>query len=171
MTAMFKIEANFIETDISYHTVKADHLDKVFEMHDRHWILPSFTLPEIVEGDEIRLKQILINLVKNALKFTINGFVKIYMAYDHVNEELKTHVVDTGKGIKPEDHEKLFKMFGKLKRTAKMNSEGLGMGLMICQQLVTMNKGEIRITSEGEGRGTTAIFSFSAKNAKKTNLS
>ena len=85
------------------------------------------------------------------------------MAYDHVSEELKTHVVDTGKGIKPEDHEKLFKMFGKLKRTAKMNSEGLGMGLMICQQLVTMNKGNIRIISDGEGKGTTAIFSFSAK--------
>ncbi len=54
-------------------------------------------------------------------------------------------------------------MFGKLKRTAKMNSEGLGMGLMICQQLVTMNKGAIQIKSDGEGKGSTAIFSFSAK--------
>ena len=54
------------------------------------------------------------------------------MAYDDDNEMLKVHVVDTGKGIREEDMEKLFKMFGKLKRTAKVNSEGIGMGLMIC---------------------------------------
>ena len=89
-------------------------------------------MPELLEGDELRLKQILINLVKNALKFTLNGFIKIYMGYDSENGLIKAHVVDTGKGIKPEDHAKLFKLFGKLKRTAEMNSEGLGMGLMIC---------------------------------------
>ena len=125
-------------------------------------------MPELLEGDELRLKQILINLVKNALKFTLGGFIKIYMAYDSENSLIKTHVVDTGKGIKPEDHAKLFKLFGKLKRTAKMNSEGLGMGLMICDQLVTMNKGEIEIRSEGLGKGTSAIFSFSAKDVSET---
>ncbi len=49
-----------------------------------------------------------------------------------MNGKLKIHIVDSGKGIKQEDHEKLFKMFGKLKRTPEINSEGLGMGLMIC---------------------------------------
>ncbi len=66
-------------------------------------------IPEVLEGDELRLKQILINLVKNALKFTINGFIWIYMAYDSENGLIKIHVVDTGKGIKPGDHAKLFK--------------------------------------------------------------
>jgi K+-sensing histidine kinase KdpD len=71
-------------------------------------------MPEIVVGDEIRLKQVL------------------YMGFDKDAGKLRTHIVDNGKGIKKEDEDKLFKMFGKLKRTAEINSEGLGMGLMIC---------------------------------------
>ena len=63
---------------------------------------------------------------------------------------LKVHIVDTGRGIRQEDMNKLFTMFGKLKRTAKVNSEGIGMGLMICQNLVKLNKGEISVRSRGE---------------------
>ena len=74
----------------------------------------------------------MINLVKNALKFTKGGSVRILVAYDEVNQMLKVHIVDDGKGIKRQDVDKLFKMFGKLRRTAEMNSEGIGMGLMIC---------------------------------------
>ena len=58
------------------------------------------------------------------------------MAYSPSEELLRVHVKDNGKGIKQEDIEKLFTMFGKLKRTADQNSEGIGMGLMICQNLV-----------------------------------
>jgi len=49
---------------------------------------------------------------------------------------LKVHIVDTGNGIREEDIVRLFSMFGKLRRTAEMNHEGIGMGLMICQKLV-----------------------------------
>ena len=54
------------------------------------------------------------------------------MAFDEAEEMLKVHVVDTGKGIVTEDVDRLFKMFGKLHRTADMNHEGIGLGLMIC---------------------------------------
>ena len=54
-------------------------------------------------GDQVRLKQILINLVKNALKFTHRGIVKIYMGYDARQELLKVNVVDNGKGISHEE--------------------------------------------------------------------
>ena len=59
-------------------------------------------------------------------------------------------VVDNGRGIIKEDQSKLFQMFGKLKRTSELNSEGIGMGLMICQKLVQMNGGEISVHSDGE---------------------
>jgi len=62
---------------------------------------------------------------------------------------LHFHVVDTGKGIKQDEMSQLFKQFGKLLRTANMNSEGIGMGLMICQNLVCMNQGTIQVFSEG----------------------
>ena len=80
----------------------------------------------------MRLKQILINLVKNALKFCRRGLIRIIMAYDQAEQMLKVLVIDTGKGISAEDLDRLFKKFGKLLRTAEMNSEGIGMGLMIC---------------------------------------
>ena len=93
-------------------------------------------MPPRLIGDEVRLKQILINLVKNAFKFCQGGEIRVIMAFDEIDEMLKVHVVDTGKGILSEDMDRLFKQFGKLLRTAEMNSEGIGMGLMICQNLV-----------------------------------
>ena len=81
----------------------------------------------------MRLKQILINLVKNALKFTPAGLVKIIASYDENQAMLTVHVVDNGKGMVNEDSDMVFKMFGKLRRSASMNHDGIGMGLMICQ--------------------------------------
>ena len=72
---------------------------------------------------------------------------------------LEVHVIDNGKGIRPEEMSSLFKKFGKLKRTALMNNEGIGMGLMICEKLVSLNKGKIKVHSDGENKGS--IFSFS----------
>ena len=83
-------------------------------------------------GDERRFKQVLINLVKNALKFTSCGSIEIISAYDHALKCLTVHVKDTGAGIEPEDIPKLFSRFGKLQRTADQNQEGIGLGLTIC---------------------------------------
>ena len=74
---------------------------------------------------------------------------------------LNVHVVDTGKGIREEDMCKLFSLFGKLQRTASMNSEGIGMGLMICKSLVNINGGEINVHSDGENKGS--VFSFTMR--------
>ena len=82
-------------------------------------------------------------------------------AYDQEAELLKVHIFDSGKGIKREDISKLFTMFGKLRRTSEMNSEGIGMGLMICQKLVELNSGTIEVYSEGENMGS--VFSFTMK--------
>lgn len=103
-------------------------------------------------------------MVKNALKFTKKGYVKIVAAYDEEDEMLKVHIVDNGKGILPKDMKMLFKMFGKLRRTAEMNSEGIGMGLMICQKLIKLNNGTIKVHSDGKDKGS--IFTFTMKMKK-----
>ena len=108
----------------------------------------------------MRLKQILINLVKNALKFCRRGLIHIIMAYDQAEQMLKVLVIDTGKGISAEDLDRLFKKFGKLLRTAEMNSEGIGMGLMICQNIVLKSGGSISVHSKGEDKGATFAFSM-----------
>jgi two-component system sensor histidine kinase BarA len=78
---------------------------------------------------------------------------------------LKVHIVDTGKGIREQDINRLFSMFGKLLRTAEMNHEGIGMGLMICQKLVHENCGMISAHSLGEDRGSNFSFSMKMRSA------
>mmetsp|Transcript_9884 Transcript_9884/g.7026 ORF Transcript_9884/g.7026 Transcript_9884/m.7026 type:complete len:94 (+) Transcript_9884:263-544(+) len=83
------------------------------------------------------------------------------MEYDYTASLLIVHVRDTGKGIKQEDQSKLFKMFGKLQRTAEINHEGVGLGLTISKMLVEKLGGEISVQSDGIDKGS--CFSFSMK--------
>ena len=102
----------------------------------------------------------MINLVKNALKFTTKGQITIKAGYNEEYSCLVVHVCDTGVGIAEEDIPKLFTRFGKLHRTAHMNSTGIGLGLTIVKQIIEQAKGEIEIRSDGLGKGTTFIFSM-----------
>ena len=87
-------------------------------------------LPKLI-GDKRRLLQVLINLVKNSLKFTNKGSISIGVRYDEKQSLLEVAVNDTGVGIKPEEIKHLFQKFGKLHRTAEINSQGIGLGLLI----------------------------------------
>ena len=92
--------------------------------------------PILLIGDERRYKQVLINLVKNAIKFTSKGVIEIEQKYLKREGCLQVKIIDTGAGIAAEDIAKLFTRFGKLHRTAKMNHEGIGLGLTIVDQIV-----------------------------------
>lgn len=72
------------------------------------------------------------------------------MTYSPSEELLRVHVKDNGRGILKDDLHKLFNMFGKLRRTAEQNSEGIGMGLMISKNLVEINGGTISVHSDGK---------------------
>ena len=106
------------ETQVSYQTLESKSLSQAYDLKYEDIMLEKATMPEVLYGDAIRLKQVLINLVKNALKFTRNGTVKIFTAYDKAKQEIAVHVVDTGRGITEAEMSKLFSLFGKLKRTA-----------------------------------------------------
>ena len=100
----------------------------------------------------------LINLVKNAFKFTRKGSIAVLASFDDERELLLVHVTDTGKGIKPEEQDRLFKAFESLERTREMNLEGIGMGLAICKKILSQCGGSIEVYSEGEDKGTTFLF-------------
>lgn len=119
-------------------------------------------LPRLI-GDERRLKQVLINLVKNALKFTSKGLIAVKATYDTSMQCLIVHVQDTGVGIEAEDIPKLFSKFGKLHRTAEINSEGIGLGLTIVKQIVEASGGYVTVESDGSGKGSLFIFSMKMK--------
>ena len=90
-------------------------------------------LPNELLVDSQRLKQVLLNLLQNALKFTFQGFIKVQVNYDNDIGFLNVSVQDSGIGIPEEDKEKLFKLFGKLESTAHINTTGIGLGLSICK--------------------------------------
>lgn len=82
------------------------------------------------------MKQILINLLGNSLKFTMKGSIAVHVSLIQKVEEsvyLQISVCDTGIGIKNEDRKKIFKPFGKLEDTENLNTGGIGLGVSICK--------------------------------------
>ena len=108
-------------------------------------------MPERLYGDDARIKQILLNLLNNAVKYTKTGFVRIKVTGEIFSEsgrvELVAAVEDTGIGIKKEDIDKLFKDFQRLDLEVNRNIEGTGLGLAITQGLAKMMNGRIEVES------------------------
>jgi len=117
-------------------------------------------IPRQLMGDRIRIQQVILNLVNNAVKFTKEGCVCLSISYEEKSEReilMKIFVQDTGIGIKKEDMGKLFQSFQQLDSKRNRNIEGTGLGLAISKQLVTLMNGKIEVKSE-YGRGS--CFSF-----------
>jgi len=110
--------------------------------------MPEPSLPQLV-GDQRRLMQVLINLAKNAIKFTQSGRIDIRVQYDKQSATLMVKVLDTGLGITEDELPTLFSKFGKLQRTAEMNSAGIGLGLTIVKEIVERSGGTIVAQSDG----------------------
>lgn len=119
-------------------------------------------VPDILMNDPNRIKQILMNLISNAFKFTVRGGVSVFVNAEQDNKVIKVRVEDTGVGIKEEDQDKLFKEFGKLQTNKELNPTGIGLGLHICKKLVKNLEGHIGFTSK-YNEGTTFYFTFSNK--------
>lgn len=117
-------------------------------------------VPEFVSGDPGRLRQILMNLVGNALKFTNEGSVSVEVTLAG-GSEMRTwvefSVIDTGIGMSPEVTEKLFNRFTQADSSTTRRFGGTGLGLAICRQLVTLMDGEIGVESE-LGKGSRFWF-------------
>ncbi len=114
-------------------------------------------LPKVLQGDEIRIRQIIVNLLTNAVKYTPEGSVTMTVKWinDDTNKNsLCVSVKDTGIGIKPESMEDLFTSFRRLDEKKNRNIEGTGLGLSIAKQLVELMGGTIAVESE-YGNGST----------------
>ncbi len=122
-------------------------------------------IPDKVIGDELRLTQILNNLVSNAVKFTEQGYVGIEIALNtRINDEVELFfmVVDTGIGLSPEDKDKLFKSFSQADASITRKYGGTGLGLAITKELVTMMHGKVWADGE-KGKGSTFSFTIRLK--------
>ena len=109
-------------------------------------------IPAEIETDPKRLKQILINLVGNAIKFTMKGSVKVVVSYS--NHTLQFEIIDSGIGMSKRQLKRLFQPFSQGDHTVNREFGGTGLGLAISQRLATMLGGEISVESES-GKGST----------------
>ena len=110
----------------------------------------SKSIPYQLFGDEVRIRQIILNIVNNAVKYTQKGSVELKVDWEWIDEVkilLKIAVKDTGVGIKEEDLKKLFKGFQRVDLAVNRNIEGTGLGLAITKRLVDQMDGEITAES------------------------
>lgn len=143
-------------TQIFQHKTKEKNIDLIVEIDSR--------VPEAILIDDIRLRQILINLLGNAIKFTEKGYVKLQIknnstTNNEITQDLQFIVEDTGIGIPQEQIERIFEAFEQQKNQNPNKYGGTGLGLTITSRLVQMMSGTISVESE-LGKGSSFIINF-----------
>jgi PAS domain S-box-containing protein len=128
------------------------------------------TLPTDLLIDGGRLRQVLLNLIGNAVKFTEAGSITVRAAYDVAGERLRLSVADTGPGVAPEDIDLLFRRFSQVDAGLTRKHGGTGLGLAICKGLVEAMGGEIGVASLA-GQGADFSFDILARSAAHASAS
>jgi CheY-like chemotaxis protein len=126
-------------------------------------------IPTSLVGDETRIRQVLLNILNNAVKYTPQGFVSLVVKgtlIDADSVRLAFEVADSGRGIKEADIDRLFKDFEQLSQIGNKGIEGTGLGLAITQNLVVAMEGEITVKSE-YGKGSTFTVTLPQKISHK----
>ena len=109
------------------------------------------SIPDLLYGDEMRIRQVLINIVNNAIKYTEKGGITLNISCEKHPDDicvLNVHVKDTGIGIKKEDFERLFSPFERIDLKKNKNIEGTGLGISITTKLLRLMNSELKVESE-----------------------
>jgi CheY-like chemotaxis protein len=107
-------------------------------------------------GDEVRLQQVLTNLVNNAIKYTPKGG-SVNVSLEREGDKAMIKVIDTGLGIAPEMIDRIFERFEQVDSSSRRSFGGLGLGLTIAKHIVELHNGRIKAESKGEGKGSTFV--------------
>jgi two-component system sensor histidine kinase BarA len=124
-----------------------------------------------IVSDQQRLQQIILNLVSNALKFTLQGgYIKVDLELHRNSKKsegyIKVECEDNGVGISQSNQKKLFKLFGFLNDTKSMNKKGIGLGLAISKKIINQFGGDIKVKSD-INEGSTFIFTMKLENEQE----
>jgi CheY-like chemotaxis protein len=119
---------------------------------------PRSSLPEVIRGDEKRVRQVILNLIDNAVKFTDAG--EVTLSADHRRDRLFVRVIDTGKGIAPDRLSSIFEPFNQAVELYEQ-VDGTGLGLTISRQLIECMSGTLQVESR-PGEGSTFSFDIAA---------
>ena len=122
-----------------------------------------------VNTDFKRLQQVLLNLLSNAVKFTDRDGKIFLIVEKQENNFLRVSVVDNGEGIKIEDQDKLFKLFGSFKDERQIKTSGIGLGLVMSKMIVTKFNGYIDFVSEHK-KGSSFFYTFETRDSGQGSL-
>ncbi|MDC8830701.1 response regulator [Alteromonas gilva] len=125
-------------------------------------------LPETINSDPTRLRQVLINLTNNAIKFTDNGEVNIHIDFDATSQQLCFTVKDSGIGMPQDKLQTIFRPFEQIEDLMQANHGGAGLGLAISNELVQLMGGRIDVESE-QGKGSRFWFTIDTGNVNQVN--
>ncbi len=123
-------------------------------------IEPQWQHKVIVQADSSKIKQVLLNLLNNAIKFSDQGSIKIDVKIEDQKDKLLITVKDTGIGIDSKDQNKLFRPFVMVDSSRTRKVSGTGLGLAICYNLMELMQGTITLDSAGVGKGTTLYLTL-----------
>jgi len=112
--------------------------------------------PPLVNADSDKLREVILNLVDNSIKYTPQGSIKVFITFDRDNLTFK--VEDTGIGIDPNEVQTLFRKFVRGSGVAQVHTGGSGLGLFIAQKIIKEHGGQIWAESEGKGKGSRFQF-------------
>lgn len=167
-----KIESGKLE--IEKHSINLyKHLEEVLSMlalkaHEKGleiMYLIEEDVPAYIQSDSTRLKQVLVNLISNAIKFTANGHIRVHVKNRHITEDravIEYSVTDTGIGIPKDKLNAIFESFSQVDVSTARTFGGTGLGLTISKSLVQLMGGEISVTSKPE-KGSAFTFHISAE--------
>jgi PAS domain S-box-containing protein len=129
-------------------------------------------LDMVVVGDSFRLRQVLINMLNNAIKFTSDGYVELrcFLIHQNKNEiKVRFDIIDTGIGIKPDNLKSIFEQFRQADSGITQKYGGTGLGLTICKNLIDLQGGSLSVSSQ-ENIGTTFSFVLPYKKGAETDI-
>lgn len=152
---------------------RSQHINKLTEKGIGFFMTVSPQIPENVIGDELRIVQILNNLLSNALKFTTVGKITVeVLKTAQVKDKIELFFIvkDTGIGIDKADKDKLFQSFSQVDASISRKYGGTGLGLNICKQLAELMGGKIEVESE-KNKGSTFSFSIWVGVSEEENVS
>jgi len=159
-----KVEAGaqeLFEEEVDLSDVVRESMEMVRERASRATVAVVAKLPEAfpkVVADQIRVKQILLNVLTNAIKFS-EPSGNVYIVLEETPRGATIRVIDDGIGIAPEDLETVLKPFGQVTDMMTRGKEGTGLGLPLCKSLMELHGGRLELESRvGEGTGVTLIF-------------
>ncbi len=117
--------------------------------------------PYTVNGDMEKIRQVILNLIDNAIKYTMSGSISVTLHRDDAAKKYLVAITDTGMGISAEEKEKLFQKFSR-GEGGKTNTSGSGLGLYLAKQIAEAHGGEVVIDSPGVGKGSTFTIQLKA---------